>query len=72
MSDQSADGQFSHGRTPRAEFNLYLGIIFLAALVLTSLTYPIRLILPHRTPLAAPLAQASRVAAEITPMIFRP
>ena len=72
MSDQSAADHFPHARTPRTEFKLYLAIIFVVTLVIELIALPIRMALSRRLPDAGPIARASRLAAEITPMIFWP
>ena len=72
MSDQTAGGPFAPQRTPQGEFRIYFAIIFAVALPIETLGWSLRLLRDRCLPPSGPLARATRLANEITPMIFWP
>ncbi len=78
MSDHTAgDGHGMGGvhhthRTPKAEFYLYFGLIFLVAIPFAALAWLIQTVIERRLPVHGPLARAWKEAGSITPEIFRP
>ncbi|MBP9182399.1 MAG: protein pufQ [Fuscovulum sp.] len=59
-------------RTPRAEFYLYFGLIFLIAIPFAAVAWLVQLAIERRLPVHGPLARAWKDAGSITPEIFRP
>ena len=57
-------------KSPRTEFAIYFGIIFLATLPLATLTWALRAIRSMSLPEKGPVARAWTQARLITPMIF--
>jgi hypothetical protein len=78
MTDHTAgDGHGMGGahhaqRTPRAEFYLYFGLIFLIAIPFAAVAWLVQLAIERRLPVHGPLARAWKEAGSITPEIFRP
>jgi hypothetical protein len=75
MTDQTSSGPILHAerhvpRSPRAEFAVYFGIIFLATLPLAVLTWALHAVKQGRIPEKGPVARAWSQARIITPMIF--
>ena len=75
MTDQTSDGMIAHAerhahRSPRTEFCVYFGIIFLATLPLAVLTWALHAIKQGGLPEKGPVARAWSQARIITPMIF--
>ncbi len=72
MSDFSASGDLSGvKRVSRIEFSLYFSMIFVLALGLHLVRYPVAVLRHLRLPRSGPLACAIKDARAITPMIFR-
>lgn len=74
MSDHTAGDHGVHctHRTPKAEFYLYFGLIFLVAIPFAALAWIIQTVIDRRLPVHGPLARAWKEAGSITPEIFRP
>ena len=72
MSDHTAGDHFAPVRTPRAEFRVYHAIIFVVALPIETLGWSLRQMRDRKLAASGPLARATRLANEITPMIFWP
>jgi len=75
MTDQTSSGPMLHTdrhahRSPRTEFCVYFGIIFLATLPLAVLTWVLHAVKQGRIPEKGPVARAWSQARIITPMIF--
>jgi hypothetical protein len=75
MTDQTSSGPILHTerhahRSPRTEFCVYFGIIFLATLPLAVLTWALHAVKHGRIPEKGPVARAWSQARIITPMIF--
>ena len=72
MSDHTAGGPFAPERTPHGEFRVYRAIIFGVALPIETLGWSLRQLRDRKLAASGPLARATRLANEITPLIYWP
>lgn len=72
MTDQTTDAPITARahRSPRTEFYVYFGIIFVAALPLATLAWGLAALKQGGMPGKGPIARAWSQARIITPMIF--
>ncbi len=71
MADQTTDIPMQRTtKPPKAEFYTYFGIIFIATLPLSTLTWALAAVKGGRLPAKGPVARAWSQARIITPMIF--
>ncbi|WP_439136770.1 cytochrome PufQ [Roseicyclus sp.] len=70
MTDFTSDHQVARHKTPKAEFMVYFGIIFVATLPLATLTWALAAVRTGSLTEKGPIKRAWSQARIITPMIF--
>ena len=70
MSDYTSDIHVARHKPPRTEFMIYFGIIFLATLPLSCLTWALAAMKAGNMTRKGPIKRAWSQARIITPMIF--
>lgn len=70
MTDYTSNAPVTRHKPPKTEFAIYFGIILLATLPLSCLTWALAAIKGGRLPEKGPIKRAWSQASIITPMIF--